>query len=73
MPEKVPDTLDSLHISKMWICNSKHSHYPYYILEDKMKSQVGGLGAPDWPLTLQTEFPMPAHQIQSKIMVGCIN
>ena len=72
MPEQVPNKLESLHILKTWVCNSKHSRYPYYILEDNMKHHVGGLGAPDWPLTLRPIL-FPVHQTQAKVIVECVN
>ena len=57
IPERIPDTINDLHASKMWVCNSKHPVYPYYVLEDVMQFQVSGLGAPDWPLAFIIDSP----------------
>jgi len=47
MPDKVPDALDSLQVAKMWVCDSNHSDYSYYLFMDKNSFQVSGLGSDD--------------------------
>jgi len=57
IPERIPETIDALHASKMWICNSKHPDYPFYVLEDMMKLQVDGVGSPDWLTKFNVDSP----------------
>jgi len=47
IPEKVPDTLDALQVSKVWVCDSNHSDYLFYLLEDENNLHVTGIGAED--------------------------
>jgi hypothetical protein len=47
MPEQVPDKLDSLLISKAWVCDLDHSSHSYYVLEDDRNIQVAGFGSLD--------------------------
>jgi len=63
IPEKVPDTLDSLQVSKMWVCDSSQSEYSYYLFEDRNSFKACGLGS--WEIT--ADLPI------LKSITGCSN
>ena len=58
--ENVSEKFDSLIVSKIMVCSSKHSDYSYFILEDENNLKVTGFGASDYPLNIRESFILNA-------------
>jgi len=59
-PENIPDKVDSIVVSKTWVCETNHSEYSYFVLEVNNTNRFAGFGSMDIPANLSGGDAKPA-------------